>query len=150
MVRETTSLTNSGETSSSILEGITHSIQAPTSSSTITDASPPAPTGQSRQNDCRYGCVASRMASAHQVDWFSKRMSDSEEAESLQESSPGLEWRSHANPGFATNKTGRSERAQEKLRTFSRTLSECCGPSQHEPRLCEPGLHSQGPFRPVG
>ena len=33
-------------------------------------------------------------------------MSDSKEAESLQESSPGLEWRSHANPGFVTNKPG--------------------------------------------
>ena len=34
-------------------------------------------------------------------------------AESLQESSPGLKWRSHANPGHLTSSKRRSEGAQE-------------------------------------
>ena len=60
-----------------------------------------------------------------ETDRFSKRMPDSKEAESLQESSPGLEWRSHANPGSTTSESGRSERAQESSRPVSCTLSEC-------------------------
>ncbi|MFN9954540.1 MAG: hypothetical protein ACK55I_15705, partial [bacterium] len=62
------------------------------------------------------------------------------EAESLQESSPGLEWRSHANPGWISDPSGRSERAREHLLWLSGALSERYGHAWYIP----PGSPSQG------